>query len=102
SGSLRCPASLAAFLRFDRGEFLQTIHPEHPHTRCAKNPERLAFGSSEDRVWNFSIVVHQDEDSGRLFGSSKCRPREANNKTQCCNNKAQTSSNTIVLVRPEC
>src|SRR5258707_6134602 len=44
SGSLRCPASLAEFFRFDRGEFLQTIHPEYPHTGCTENSKRLTFG----------------------------------------------------------
>jgi hypothetical protein len=60
SGSLRCPASLADFLRFVGEDLFQTVQPDYPHTSRAKNPKRFAFGRRQDRVRDFSIVVYQD------------------------------------------
>src|ERR1700720_2772029 len=37
SWSLRCPASLAGFLRFAGEELFQTVQPHYPHTSRAKN-----------------------------------------------------------------
>src|SRR5215469_4448337 len=91
SGSLLTPSSLADFLRFAGEELFQTVQPDYPHTGRAKNPKRFAFGRRQDRMRDFSIVVYQDGDCVRLFGSSKCWPRETKNETQCRKNKAQTS-----------
>src|SRR5215469_5622117 len=65
SGTLRTPASLAEFFRFDAGRLFQAVHPDYPHTGSAQNLKlRFAFGGSQrSRKRKLGL---REQDSGEL------------------------------------